>query len=50
MMHIINTTASHTLAHTVKSVMLFSLVALASMAPIRKPGGVTGWGGNPESL
>lgn len=37
MMHIINTTASHILAHTVKSVMLLSFVALASAAPIRKP-------------
>lgn len=44
-MHIINTTASRTLAHTVKSVMLLSLVALASAAPIRRPGGVAGRGG-----
>lgn len=45
-MHIMNTTASRTLAHTVKSVMLLSLVALASAAPIRRPGGVAGWGGS----
>ena len=32
-MHIINTTASHTLAHTVKSVML--------LLPLQQPGGVT---------
>lgn len=56
-MHFINTTASHTLARTVKSGTLLGLTAPASATPDgEKPGGVAEWGAagrkvpvNPES-